>query len=95
VFEHNNDNGLDANHSRGRDKPKPERRRRWPHQEPHDPPARTSRLAAVGLSDPMLCHMIGVARAMAHRNIASGVCTLHEQINGLDKLAAQIGDRNI
>jgi hypothetical protein len=27
-------------------------------------------LAAVGLSDPMPCHMIGVARAMADRNIA-------------------------
>jgi hypothetical protein len=41
----------------------------------------------------MPCHMIGVARAMAHRNIASGVCTLHEQINGLDKLACRSNRR--
>jgi hypothetical protein len=93
MFEQNNDTGLDANHSRGRDKPKPERRRRWPHQERHDPPARTCQPAVFGSSDPTLCHMIGVARGMARRNIASGVCTLHDQINGLEKLACRANRR--
>jgi hypothetical protein len=32
--------------------------------------------AALDLSDPVLCHMIGVARAMVCRNIASEVPTL-------------------
>ena len=73
MFEQNNDNGLDTNHSRGRDKPKPERRRGRPHQQPPDPPARMFAPAALDLSDPMLCHMIGVARAMVCRNIASDV----------------------
>ena len=33
-------------------------------------------MAAVGLSDPMPYHMIGVARAMADRNIAGEVPTI-------------------
>jgi hypothetical protein len=78
MFEQNNDNGLDTYYSRGDHKPKPERRRRWSHQERHNPPAQTYRSAGLGASDPTLCHMIGVARGMARRNIASGVCTLHE-----------------
>jgi hypothetical protein len=32
-------------------------------------------LGAIGLRDPMPCHMIGLARAMADRNIASEVPT--------------------
>jgi hypothetical protein len=33
-------------------------------------------LAAFGVSDPMPCHMIGVARPMADRNIAGEVPTI-------------------
>jgi hypothetical protein len=33
-------------------------------------------LVAVDLSDPMPCHMIGVSRAMADRNIAGEVPTI-------------------
>jgi hypothetical protein len=76
LFEQNDDNCLEADQCRGGDEPEPERRRSRPHQQPHDPPAQTARLAAVSLSDPLPCHMIGVARAMADRNIAGEVPTI-------------------
>jgi hypothetical protein len=76
VFEHNNNSGLDAYQCRSGDKTLPERRRDRPHQQSHEPPARTSRLAAAGLSDPMPGHLIGLARAMADRNIAGQVPTI-------------------
>ena len=76
MFEQNNDTGLDAYQCRSGDEPLPERRRGRPHQQSHDPPARMFPPAALDLSDPVLCHMIGVARAMVCRNIASEVPTL-------------------
>ena len=47
-----------------------------PHQQRHDPPAGTFRPALLDLSDQMLCHLIGVARAMVRRNIATETPTL-------------------
>jgi hypothetical protein len=71
MFEQNNDTGLDAYQCRSGDKPLPERRRGRPHQQPPDPPAGTFRSEVLDRSDQMLCHMIGVARAMVRRNIAT------------------------
>ena len=76
MFEQNNDNSLDAYQCRSGDEPSPERRWGRPHQQRHDPPARMFRSAACGPRDRMLCHMIGLARAMVCRNIASEVPTL-------------------
>ena len=61
MFEQNNDNGLDAYQYRSGDDPLPERRRGRPHQQRHDP---------------MLYHIIGVARAMVCRNIGNEEPTL-------------------
>jgi hypothetical protein len=76
VFEHKHNSALDGYQCRSGDETLPERRRGRPHQQARDPPALTSRLAAVGLSDPLPCHLIGLARAMAHRNIAGEVPTI-------------------
>jgi len=76
MFEHNNNDGFDAYQCRSDDEPKPYRWRGRPHQQPHDPRAQMFPPAALDQSDRMLCHMIGVARAMAHRNIAGKVRTL-------------------
>ena len=71
MLEQNNHNRLGADKRRGGDKPTPQRWRGRPHQQRHDPPARTYRSAVVDPSDHMLCHMIGIARAMVRRNIAT------------------------
>lgn len=75
MFEHNNNEGLDGYQSRSGDEAKPYRWRGRPHQQSRDPPAQMFPPTALDLSDPMLCHMIGVAREMAHRNIAGEVPT--------------------
>ena len=76
MFEQHNHNRLDADQCRGGDEPKPDRWRGRPHQQRHDPAARTFRSAVLDLSDHMLCHMIGIARTMARRNIAAEVPTI-------------------